>query len=69
MIGKSKYLEPSRELLVGVKQWGRGIELALEFPSEIKSRIGRKPIVIGVGYRYMNLYLDQKSGRQSFVSF
>jgi hypothetical protein len=34
VIGNSKYREPFRELLVGVKQRGRCIELALEFPSE-----------------------------------
>ena len=44
--------EPFRELLAGVKQQGNGIELALELPSEIYSRTGRKPIVIRAGYRY-----------------
>lgn len=38
MIGKSKYRDPSRELLGGVKQQVKCIELALEFPSE--SRVG-----------------------------
>jgi hypothetical protein len=52
MKGNSKYQEPFRELLAGVKQQENGIELAPEFPSEISSRIGRKPTVIGAGYRY-----------------
>jgi hypothetical protein len=47
----SKYPEPYRELLDGEKQQGNDIELSLEFPSEIKSRKGRRPIVIGAGYR------------------
>jgi len=50
--GNSRYPEPFRELLAGVKQQGNGIELALELPSEIYSRTGRKPIVIRAGYRY-----------------
>lgn len=34
VIGKSRYRELSRELLDGVKQQVKCIELALEFPSE-----------------------------------
>jgi hypothetical protein len=47
MKGNSKYQEPSREPLAGVKRQEIGIELAPEFPSEIKVGSDESPSLPG----------------------
>jgi hypothetical protein len=54
--------------LVGVKQQGIGSELALELPSEIKVGQDGSPSLKGQDIG-SSLYLEQKSGLLSFVSF
>lgn len=47
MKGNSRYQELSRELLAGVKQQEIGIELAPEFPSEIRVGSDESPSLAG----------------------
>jgi len=54
--------------LVGAKQQGIGSELALELPSESKVGKDGSPSLKGQDIG-SSLYLEQKSGLLSFVSF
>lgn len=58
----SRYQEPSRELLAGVKRQGIGIELASEFPSEIEVGSDGSPPLTGQDIGMAYPYPGQKSG-------